>query len=767
MTSRPRVALTLLAALFLLAFPAAASAAVYEVNTALDEPDKTPGAPCETSAAGICSLRAAIEVANSTVGVPDEIKFSAIFNGEDTDGIGLLSPLPTIVDELKIHGGECDTDAGVKGPCVSAIRAGGALFVVEHDDVEIQGMGLMGAGTAINVTNASERFVAKGDWIGFNLAGIPGLGAVNGIGIFLDPGSDGATIGGLTAADRNVIGGNSVIGLELEGASGATIQGNYFGITPQGDEAASNPTDIRIADSTAGSGFPAENNEIGETIEGAALTSDACDGGCNVISGAPGTGVDLSGPLVEEEPATGPTIVHGNFVGLEASGTEVAPNGSAGIQAGAANNVTVGGPVAGDANYIAGEGEGITSENGESFKALHNRIGFGSDGSAVTPPNLHGIFVLGQAVSEESNVEFNAVRSSGIGIDIVGLAGRIIGNELEGGSTGILAGFGEGEGLIAGNEIDAPGEFGILIQSAENDVRGNTVTNSSETGIAVKPPPGVTATIGNVIGGSTTDTENVIDGSAGPAIEIVEEAGEPGSWTEITRNHGSGNVGRFIDLSAGANEGIVPPVFTSADKASSEGTGAEPNATIRVFRKAVSAVGELQSFLGETEADGSGNWKVTYPSIPGGTIVAATQTKESGATSELSTATVPADPSGGGGGEGGSGGGNNGGGASSGGNNGGGNNGGGNVTDKTPPDTRITKAPPKKTRKTTVKFKFSATEAGSSFQCKMDSKPFKPCRSPKTYKKLKPGKHVFKVRATDQAGNVDPTPAKRKFTVLS
>jgi CSLREA domain-containing protein len=98
-------------------------------------------------------------------------------------------------------------------------------------------------------------------------------------------------------------------------------------------------------------------------------------------------------------------------------------------------------------------------------------------------------------------------------------------------------------------------------------------------------------------------------------------------------------------------------------------------------------------------------------------------------------------------------------------NNGGGGNGG--AADKTPPDTKITKAPPKKTHKTTVKFRFSATEAGSSFQCKIDGKPFKACRSPKTYKKLKPGKHVFKVRAIDKAGNVDPSPAKRKFTVLS
>ena len=52
------------------------------------------------------------------------------------------------------------------------------------------------------------------------------------------------------------------------------------------------------------------------------------------------------------------------------------------------------------------------------------------------------------------------------------------------------------------------------------------------------------------------------------------------------------------------------------------------------------------------------------------------------------------------------------------------------------------------------------------FQCKLDKGKFKSCKSPKTYKKLKLGKHVFKVRAIDKAGNVGK-PAKRKFTVLA
>jgi len=63
-------------------------------------------------------------------------------------------------------------------------------------------------------------------------------------------------------------------------------------------------------------------------------------------------------------------------------------------------------------------------------------------------------------------------------------------------------------------------------------------------------------------------------------------------------------------------------------------------------------------------------------------------------------------------------------------------------------------------------YKFTSTEAGSSFECKLDRKNYKPCSSPRTLKRLKPAKHKFKVRAIDAAGNVDPTPAKDKFRVI-
>ena len=59
----------------------------------------------------------------------------------------------------------------------------------------------------------------------------------------------------------------------------------------------------------------------------------------------------------------------------------------------------------------------------------------------------------------------------------------------------------------------------------------------------------------------------------------------------------------------------------------------------------------------------------------------------------------------------------------------------------------------------------SPSEAGSTFECRVDAAAFAACTSPYTAAPLSDGAHSFEVRATDGAGNVDPTPAQRSFTV--
>ena len=65
----------------------------------------------------------------------------------------------------------------------------------------------------------------------------------------------------------------------------------------------------------------------------------------------------------------------------------------------------------------------------------------------------------------------------------------------------------------------------------------------------------------------------------------------------------------------------------------------------------------------------------------------------------------------------------------------------------------------------TPTFRFAASEAGSTFQCKLDGKPFRSCRSPFTTKPLAFGHHTFKVRARDDSGKPDPSPASYGFKV--
>jgi Ca2+-binding RTX toxin-like protein len=62
-----------------------------------------------------------------------------------------------------------------------------------------------------------------------------------------------------------------------------------------------------------------------------------------------------------------------------------------------------------------------------------------------------------------------------------------------------------------------------------------------------------------------------------------------------------------------------------------------------------------------------------------------------------------------------------------------------------------------------VSFAF-ASETGARFRCRLDRKPWRPCRSPRAYL-VPPGRHVFRAFAIDAAGNRDRSPVAFKFLV--
>jgi hypothetical protein len=84
------------------------------------------------------------------------------------------------------------------------------------------------------------------------------------------------------------------------------------------------------------------------------------------------------------------------------------------------------------------------------------------------------------------------------------------------------------------------------------------------------------------------------------------------------------------------------------------------------------------------------------------------------------------------------------------------------------PHTRITFAPASKTRSRSPIFRFtdSTGQSGTTFQCKVDRKPWRRCGSPLRLKRLSRGKHVLEIKATNAAGEAEPNPVKRVFKVV-
>ena len=86
--------------------------------------------------------------------------------------------------------------------------------------------------------------------------------------------------------------------------------------------------------------------------------------------------------------------------------------------------------------------------------------------------------------------------------------------------------------------------------------------------------------------------------------------------------------------------------------------------------------------------------------------------------------------------------------------------------DATAPETAITSGPDGAVHSGPVAFGVGANE-DSTFECALDDADFGSCATTYRAEDLSLGEHVFRARATDRAGNLDATPAERRFTVTN
>lgn len=315
-------------------------------------------------------------------------------------------------------------------------------------------------GSGINLNGPSNLIV--GNYLGVDATGTKQL--TNGDdGVTVQ--NAGNTIGGATAADRNVISGNTLSDVHILGTANWII-GNYIGTDAAGKVQLSNPGYFNIAmdgDSPAnhvqgnlivggsyaggiliGDTGSSYNEIVGNSLGLDATGSTALGGNIGINAGEPFNKIGGLTPqernIVNGGIALGSTdsLVIGNYVGTDRTGTQVL--GSGGIGIGGSHNF-VGGSLAaagniltgtvfvtgGADNFIAGNSLGISSTNGTRISlqsTQHNAI----QGNRLSSANGDGLSIGGGA-------NLNWVRANQIvgnapfGIQIAGGAGnRIEGN---------------------------------------------------------------------------------------------------------------------------------------------------------------------------------------------------------------------------------------------------------------------------------------------------------------------------------------------------
>lgn len=256
-------------------------------------------------------------------------------------------------------------------------------------------------------TTAASRNTIFGNYIGTNAAGTAAV--ANGkCGVSVA--SAGNTIGGPTAAYRNVISGNLSDGVLIAGAgaSGNKVQANYIGTNATGSAA--------VPNRLYGVEISQPNNAVGGPF--ARMR--------NVISGNVKSGV-----VLYLSSATGNRVM-GNYIGTDALGRRDVGNGGRGVDVtnGASGNF-VGGEAAGCRNVISGnDGGGVGIYSGSARNTVAGNyigtdvsglapLGNGAAGVAVTAAAGAGNVVGGTTAAARNIISANKTEGVKVG-DVTG-----------------------------------------------------------------------------------------------------------------------------------------------------------------------------------------------------------------------------------------------------------------------------------------------------------------------------------------------------------
>jgi hypothetical protein len=534
--------------------------------------------------------------------------------------IWVSTPLPPIkFDSVVLDG---TTENGYAGKPLVWLEApyrntAAGLTISRASNCDIKGLAISaGNGAGICIDGGSDN-VVESDWLGFasGRALYP-----NKDGVDLINNASQNRIGGTTAAARNVISGNLRDGILIDSyCHFNVVEGDYIGTDPTGATSLGNQRHGVTVNGT--------NNQIGGSISGTR----------NVISGNFLYGVEIFGAG---------TVVQGNLIGTDVTGSKVLGNAAGGVQTGWFNvsGVVIGGAssvsngkLAGAGNVISGNGNGVVLHEANQVLVQGNFIG----------TDLTGTHPLGN-------------QEDGILID--GGSNNLIG----GGSPGL------------GNVVAANGWNGVDISSFGignyacfvNHVQGNWIgTNKTGTAklgnqrngvLIISDPLATNISFDNEIGGSTPFLNSSAPRGPVPAgvgntiafnaLDGVKVEGSQVVHTPIRGNSIYGNGGLGIELQ---NQPLYTPVLVYAQSQSGQviffirdPTGVAP-LVIDFYASSPSdsSSGHAQGrrYLGSrvvvnpTPLIGSNKFSFYATNFAKGDIITATATDSWGNTTEFST----------------------------------------------------------------------------------------------------------------------------------
>lgn len=367
---------------------------------------------------------------------------------------------------------------------------------------------------------------------------------------------------------------------------------------------------------------------------------------------------------------------------------------------------------------VRAEGGGVFSEGPLTLRetTVTGNTARASDGATLTAALGGGVAALGELTVEASTISGNVAEASSSGSTATAQGG------------GLLAGTEAtiSRSTISGNAVDAGGTAtqrraqGGGVQVQEATITASTLAGNSATSAGLA----FGANLVSVLGASVRDT--IVAEPLGDADSCDGTVASPGVNTIVSGGYnldqdGSCEFGEGSDLAA-----VVAGLGPLADNGGPTPTHALLAGSIAIDRG--------NSFGTTTDQRG----------FPRPSDFPAISNKEGGDGSDIGAFELqaPAAPSGGG-------------------------------TpihvqvlsgDKRAPNTRIVSGPARAGYKRLAKFRFASTEPQSRFQCKVDKAPWRGCRNPFKRKVSAGGgngrKHLFKVRAIDRFGNVDPSPAR-------